>query len=155
MTDPRNADSLASRLLRQADGLSDSQYEDHRMKLEQALTTAERREKIVYWVCAVSCVVSFTLTFVGGSKVIGDFDPWSKGANVWSVIAGVIYILATALFFLSLASYYSRFRPAAREAKERIRDASILELQQQVRELRKLITPTSPPGEPEPNKPPS
>jgi hypothetical protein len=155
MTDPRHTDSFASQLLRQEDGLSDSQYREYREKLERALEKAMRRERLVYWVCAVSCVVMVTLSFVGGSKVLGDFDPWSKGANFWSVTAGVVYVLATILFFLSLASYYSRFRPATRDAGERLRDASILELQQQVRELRKLITPTSPPGEPNPDKPQS
>jgi hypothetical protein len=155
MTDPRHTDSFASQLLRQEDGLSDSRYREYREKLERALTTAERRERFAYWVCAVSCVVMVTLTFVGGSRIIGDFDPWSKGANVWSVTAGVVYVLATVLFFLSLASYYSRFRPAAREAKELIRDASILELQRQVRELHKLIATTSPPSVPDPDKPQS
>jgi|GEM_PF-4710685 len=40
-------------------------------------------------------IVSLTLMFVGGSKIIGAFDPWSKEANVWSVAAGSVYLLAT------------------------------------------------------------
>ena len=74
--------------------------------------------------------------FVGGSKLIGDFDPWSKGATVASVAAGAAYLLATALFFLSLAAYYSRFRPRVRDAEGRFRDLVLLDLQRQVRELR-------------------
>jgi hypothetical protein len=153
MTNSRNTNSLASQLLQQDDALSDSQYKDYRRKLEHALTTAERRKKLAYWLCAASFVVSLTLMFVGGSKIIGDFDPWSKAANLWSVAAGVVYLLATVLFFLSLASYFSRFRPGAREARERLHDASILELQRQVCELRKQLVPPSPHGELDPDKP--
>jgi hypothetical protein len=153
MTNSRNTNSFASQLLQQDEAMSGSQYKDYRRKLEHALTTAQRRGELVYWLCAASCVVSLTLMFVGGSKIIGAFDPWSEEANVWSVAAGSVYLLATVVFFLSLASYYSRFRPGAREARERLRDASILELQRQVCELRKQIALTSPHGEPDPDKP--
>jgi hypothetical protein len=127
--------SFASRLLRQDEPLSDAQYQEYHRKLEGAFRAAERRERLAGRVVIGSCVVSLTLMFVGGSKLLGAFDPWSKDATIWSVAAGVVYFLATGLFFLSLASYYSRFRPRVRDAKERLRDAAILDLQRQLREL--------------------
>ena len=143
MTNSHNTSRFAAQLLQQDEPLSDSQYKEYRMKLENALTTAERREKLARRVVVVSCVVSFTLIFVGGSQIFGDFDPWSKEATIVSVTLGVIYFLAAVIFPLSLASYYSRFRPRVREAKEQIRDASILDLQREICELRKQIAATS------------
>jgi hypothetical protein len=153
MANSRDPGRLASELLRQDEPLSDSEYQAYRRKLETALTTAERREKLVGRIAVASFIISFTLMFVGGSRVLGDFDPWSKNANIVSVTAGTVYILAIVLFFLSLASYYSRFRPGVREARERLRDATILDLQRQIRELRELAERNAPPEEPKSDQP--
>jgi hypothetical protein len=115
------------------------------------LRAAERRERLAGRVVVGSSVVGLTLMFIGGSRLLGDFDPWSKDATVVSVAAGVIYLLATALFFLSLASYFSRFRPRVRDAKERIRDLILLDLQRQLRELREQVGRGSPRDGPDPN----
>jgi hypothetical protein len=139
MSNPRDTNRFASRLLRQDESLSDSRYQEYRVKLEIALQTAERREKLIGHVVVASCVVSFTLMFVGGSKLLGDFDPWSKNATTTSIATGVVYLLTTVLFFLSLATYYSRLRPAVKDAKERLRDERILDLQRQIEEIRKLL----------------
>jgi hypothetical protein len=136
MPDQHNPRGFASRLLQQDESLSDSKYQEYRMKLENALRVAERREKLAGRVVVASCVITVTLMFVGGSRLLGDFDPWSKEANFVSVAAGVVYLLATGVFFLSLASYFSRFRPGVKAAREEIRDAMLLDLQRQVRELR-------------------
>jgi hypothetical protein len=139
MPNAQNTTRFATQLLQQDEPLSDSQYKEYRMKLENALTTAQRRQKLAYRVVVVSCVVSFTLMFVGGSGIFGSFDPWEKEANIVSMTLGVIYLLAAVIFPLSLASYYSRFRPRVREAREQLRDASILDLQREMCELRKQI----------------
>ena len=130
---------FAARLLRQDEPVNEVKYQEYRMKLENALRAAEQRLKVTGWVVVVSCVISFTLMFVGGSKVIGDFDPWSRNANVASIVVGVVFLVATVLFWVSLASYYSRFRPGLADAKERLRDANILDLQRQIRELHQLV----------------
>jgi hypothetical protein len=144
MDEPRDPRRFASDLLRQDEPLNGAQYEEYRMNLEKALTAAESREVVTGRVVAASCVLSLALLFVGWSNAIGSFDPWSKDATPWSVAAGVLYWLATALFFLSLASYYSRFRPGTRAARERIRDAAILDLQRQLRDLRGQDGPATP-----------
>ena len=136
MADRHDETGFASRLLRQDEPPTDAEYREYRRRLEDALAAAERRVRVTGYVVVGSCVVSLTLMFVGGSKVLGDFDPWSRDATAWSVAAGVVYVLATGLFFLSLASYCSRFRPRVRDAKDQLRDTAILGLQRQLRELR-------------------
>ena len=134
---------FASQLLEQDEPLTDVQYQEYRRKLERALRVAERREKWAYWTVVASIVMSCTLALIGGSRLLGDFDPWSKEANIVSVLAGAVYVVSVVVFFVSLASYYSRFRPGVREAKERLRDASLLDLQRQVLELRREIAAKS------------
>ena len=142
MTDSPDPRAFASQLLRQDGGWDDREYRAYRARLERALAGAERRERVVFLVCSASCVAMVTLMFVGGTGVLGEFDPWSKGATAWSVAAAVAYVLSTAVFFLSIASYYSRFRPRSKRAREQLREASILELQGQLREMRNQIGPS-------------
>jgi len=139
MPNSQNTTRFATQLLQQDQPLSDSQYKEYRMKLENALTTAQRRQKQAYRVAVVSCVICVTLIFVGGSQIFGSFDPWDKSANIVSMTLGVIYLFSAVIFPLSIASYYSRFRPRVREAREQLRDASILDLQREICELRKQI----------------
>ena len=113
------------------------------MKLENALTTAQRREKLAGRVVVVTFVISFVLMFVGGSKLVGEFDPTSKNANIVSMTLDAIYFVCAVTFPLSLASYYSRFRPKVREAKEQMRDTNILDLQREIYELRKQVATIS------------
>lgn len=138
MAQPEDLKPFASRLLGQDSPPSDAQYKEYRMKLDLALDLSRRREVIVGRIAVVSFVVSLTLMFVGGSRVIGDFDPWSRQATPLSILAGLVYVLATITCALSLASYFSRFRPATRAAEERLRDAAIADLQRQLHELRHL-----------------
>ena len=138
--DPKN---FASQLLRQDIPLSDSQYREYRQKLEEALRAAERRERLAYRVVLGSCVVMLALMFLGGSRWLGAFDPWSKDATIMSVVAGVVYLFATVTFFLTLASYYSRFRPRVRDTKEQLRDLALLDLQRQLCELREQVRQSS------------
>lgn len=153
MTDPLFSNSFASQLLQQERTLTDSQYAEHRRKLEQELIAARKREKLAYWIAAVSGVLSVTLMFVGGSRIIGSFDPSSQDANVLSIAAGIIYVLATVVFLVCVASYYSRFRPGTREARERLRDMSIIDLQRQISEVRRQMGATASSGKPRGDKP--
>ena len=156
MTNPRHDEDFASILLKQDESLSDSQYKDYRMNLENALSAAERKEKLAGHVAAGAFAVALILMFVGGSRVLGAFDPWSKDANPLSITLGVIYVLASVTFPLALAVGFSRFRPAVGTAKEKIRDAMLLDLQREIRDLRRRIAPESLPKEPEqPPSPPS
>jgi hypothetical protein len=133
---------FATQLLQQDQPFSESQYKDYRMKLEDALTTAQRRERLVGHTAWVSFLIAGVLMFVGGSRVVGDFDPWSPHATILSVTLGVIYCTASVTWLLAMASYFSRFRPRVRDIKEQIRDTTILALQCEIAELRKQIGAT-------------
>ena len=109
------------------------------MKLEDALTTAQRRERLVGHAAWVSFLIACVLSFVGGSRVVGDFDPWEPHATILSVTLGVIYCISWVTWLLAMASYFSRFRPRVRDIKEQIRDTGILALQCEIAELRKQI----------------
>ncbi len=139
MTNPQKTGRLAAGLLEHEDPLNEAEYKEYRMRLEDALTRAERNEKMT-GVLSVTCfVVALILMFVGGSRVLGSFDPWSKDATILSVTLGVIYCVAGVVFWISLASYFSRFRPRTRQARDSIRDANIIELRREIGELRKQI----------------
>lgn len=125
------------------------------MKLESALIAAERREKSVACIVVSWCTAACLLTVVGASGVAGPFDPFSKDATFLSTVLGVIYLVAALVFPTSVLLYFTRFRPAVREAKERLRDASILEIQRQVREIRTLIAPALLPDQPGTDRPQS
>ncbi len=139
MLNPHDTSRFANQLLRQEKLLNESEYKEYRMKLENALNTAERREKLAGHVVWMSFLVGLVLMFVGGTKVFGSFDPWDKDATVFSVTLGVIYGLAMVAWPLALAIGFSRFRPRVREIKEQIRDTHVLALQCEIAELRKQI----------------
>jgi hypothetical protein len=147
MADPRATRGFASRLLRQDERLSDAQYQEYRTKLEAALTAAELRVKVLGWVVVASGVLMLTAMLLSAGKLLGDFDPWSKEATVESVALGVVFCLATATIL------HSRFRSGVKNAKERLRDASLLDLQRQVRELRELVERYVRRDEPDSDKP--
>lgn len=144
MTDPASHRRLAVELLKQDQALSGSQYEEYRMRLEGALSRAEWRERVVGYVVSVACVVFVILLFMGGSRLVGSFDPWSSDATVLSVSLAVLMVIAGTISGVGLASYYSRFRPNVRAVREQVRDATLLDLQRQVHELRDQLTSTRP-----------
>jgi hypothetical protein len=130
--------SPASLLAQDAIATSD-QYRDYREKLTRSLQSAQRRERIAFWVCAVSGVLSFVLMFVGGSGVVGSFDPTDKNSTILSTILAVIHVASMILFGVLLASYYSRFRPRTRQAHENLRDLQMLQLAAQVDALQRDV----------------
>jgi len=139
MPDSHDTSRFALQLLAQDQSLTDSDYKEHRMKLEQALTIAERREKWTVRVAGTSFVLGIILMFVGGTKVFGEFDPWSTDATILSVTLGLIYAISTITWPIALAVGFSRYRPRIREIKEQIRDTSLLALHSEIAELRKQI----------------
>ncbi|MHB8969217.1 MAG: hypothetical protein ACYC4N_02040 [Pirellulaceae bacterium] len=142
MSSPIQPGHFATRLLQQDQPFSESQYKEYRMKLEDALTAAQRRERRVGHAAWMSFLIAGVLMFFGGSRVVGSFDPWSRDATVLSVTLGAIYCIAMIIWPLAIASYFSRFRPRVRDIKEQIRDTTILALQCEISELRALIGAT-------------
>lgn len=140
MTDSPRKPNLSARLLEQEGSLTQTRYEEYRMKLETELDRRERRAKLVERIVKICLVVSLALTFVGGSGMIGSFDPWSDKATILSITLGVICVATTVIFWIGLASYFSRFRPAVRRIREDVLHQSIRELQSEVGELRREVS---------------
>lgn len=139
MTDSSRPNRFQTQLLRQDQTLNDTQYKEYRMQLEQTLSRVERREKIAMWVAYIAIPLSVVLSFVGGSGVIGAFDPYDPRANPFSMTVAGIFILSVIAGPMGIASYYTRFRPKIKEIKDQIRDANILAIHSEVAELRKQV----------------
>lgn len=135
---PKPNSSLGEGLLRE-ETVNESDYEEYRMNLELALNRAERYERITFHVCWSSLLLAFVLMFVGGSQVVGAFDPFDKDANPLSITLGVVYVLANIAWPLSLAAMYSRFRPRIRDIKHEITESKIDRLQREVEQLRERL----------------
>ena len=82
MSSGNNPGHFAMQLLQQDQPFSESEYKEYRMKLEDALTAARRRERLVGHAAWVSFLIGVVLMFVGGSRVVGDLDPWSRDATI-------------------------------------------------------------------------
>jgi len=136
MSDSKPPESFSAQLLRQDGALTDSHYQEHRMQLEQRLARAEIIERRAKWIVIAAFFIAMALSFVGGSRVLGSFDPTDSNANALSVTLGVIFWIANITWMIGVASYYSRFRPGTRRARERLMENTLQELQQEVRELR-------------------
>jgi hypothetical protein len=106
------------------------------MNLHLVLNRAERRERITFHICWVSMLVAWGLSFVGGLRIIGSFDPYDPTATAFSVATGVIFVLTCIVFPLSLASLYSRFRPRLQRIRQEICDFEIGKLQREIEALR-------------------
>src|SRR6056297_1344471 len=83
--------SLTENLIAQASLISTPEYEEYRMNLRQKLLTSKRNAKLAFHVCWVSFFLSIVLMFVGGTKVVGAFDPYEADANFLSVTLGSLY----------------------------------------------------------------
>ena len=130
---------IANQLLQQENQQYDSEYKDYRMKLETALTAAERRERLIGHLVWMSFLVAYVLMFVGGSRVLGPFDPTEEGANFVSIALSFVYVVAAIIFPVSLASYLSRVRPQSVNARSQLREANQMVVRTELAELRQQI----------------
>ena len=139
MAEHNSMKSISSQLLAHDARETGDQYLDYRNQLTRALDAARRSERIAYWICAVSGPVSVVLMFVGGSKVLGSFDPWSNDATPLSMAAGVIYVVSLIAFCVGLASFYTRFRPRTRAAEDNLRESHWMQMAAQLATLQKDV----------------
>ncbi len=139
MNSSLSTNRLASQLLQLDEPLTDRQYKEYRMSLESALTLAQSRQKLTGRIAVTAFAVAMILMFVGGTKLVGDFDPWSDDSTLLSITLGGINVIANVTWPIALAIYFSRFRPKIADIKEQIRDTSLLLLQTEVAELRREV----------------
>lgn len=133
---------LAERLLDQEPLPAAADFAAYREKLQQAIAKYEWRKQLVGRVAVVAMVVALGLMFVGGSQVVGSFDPTDDRATPLSIALATLYVIAAITAPLAIASYYSRLGPRLREAKERLRDETLHELQHEIAKLRQEVAKT-------------
>ena len=132
-------ENFGSKLLQQDKSLHSDRYKEHRMQLEHQLIQAESHKRLAKRVVVGALLVAAAVFPILASHVFGGPDPYDKDATVFSIAAGGVYIVACAVFFIGMASYYSRFTPRVRRAREELRDESIRELCREVAELRQFV----------------
>jgi hypothetical protein len=130
---------FGSKLLQQDESLHSKRYKEHRMQLEHQLIQAESHKRLAKRVVVGAILLAAAFFPIVTSHVFGSPDPYDKDATVFSVAAGAIYIVACAVLFIGMASYYSRFTPRVSRAREELRVESIRELRREVAELRQLV----------------
>ena len=106
------------------------------MQLEQKLEGARRWERRLTWIVPIALLVAMGLLPVSGGKIFGPPDPSEVGANWLSVSLGAVQVLATIVFWIGLASYVSRIRPALRQTADQLRDQTMQEILGEIRRLR-------------------
>lgn len=146
MTESLGHGSFGNRLLEQDTDLYSNRYQEHRMQLQEKLRRAEQREKLAFRIVVGALFIAVVTCFLAGARVFGSPDPGDleRGEATWfSVLIGVVYALSLATFWLGLASYYSRFRPATRKISDNLRDESISELREEIRQLRQQLNPSN------------
>jgi hypothetical protein len=140
MNDAPLTPSFSSKLIEQDQSLQTSRYQEHRMQLELQLKRAEWKVRLTGRIVVAALLISLATMLICGSRVLGSPDPGDRDANVLSVTVGVIYAVSAIVFWLGLASYFSRFQPGVKRTRELLLEESIRELRQEVSELRKLLT---------------
>ena len=143
MTDSHSPQQFAGRLLQQEPIFQSPRYQEHRMELELQLQRAERNEKLAERVAMIAFVVGVAAIVPTATKVFGEPDPFNKDWTFLAMMVGLLYGLGMITFWLSVAMYLGRFRPAVKRAKERLLFESIRELRQEVQEIRRLMDETS------------
>lgn len=136
MSESPHQKEFSEQLLQQEEGLNLASNKEHRMKLEQTLVQAERREKIVERIGKWSLLITFALSLVGATKLFGDFDPYHKGATYISIILGVIYAVSAVVATLAIGIYFGRLRPVVKRLREDMLFQLIQDLQKEIHEIR-------------------
>ena len=133
-----------TKLLQHDSTLNSPRYEEHRMDLERKLTQAERREALAHRVAVGALVMAVITGVLCASQVAGSADFGDKSATPLSIAITVLYVVSLAVFGIGFASYFSRYRPAVRQAREQLVLESIRELRHEVRELREMVEARAP-----------
>ncbi len=144
MNKSNRSNDFQTLLLKQESSLFHPQYQEHRMQIEARLTRAEHLQKIVKVTGTVAILLAAGLFPVIASGCLGSADPWDKGANVLSVSLAIFYWVNCVVAALCIASFYSRFSPTIRQAREDLRDELLLEMRHELADLREQVANLKP-----------
>ena len=134
------SNSFQTLLVQQEYSLSRQPYQDHRMQVEARLAQAERYQKHSKVVGFIAILLAAGMFPIVASGAIGSADPFDKNANILSVSLALLYIVACIVGAVSVASFYSRFSPRTRQAREDLRDEMLREMRSDLAALREQIT---------------
>jgi hypothetical protein len=140
MTSSDKSNNFQTLLLQQESSLSRQPYQEHRMQIEARLDQAERYQKYAKTTGFVAILVAAALFPIVASGTLGGADPYDKDANLISVSLAILYFITCGVAAISIASFYSRFAPRARQAREDLRDEMLQEMRQELAELRDQVS---------------
>ncbi|MBI1311076.1 hypothetical protein GC176_07185 [bacterium] len=109
------------------------------MKLESALDQLERREQFILKLCKLFVVITIALMILGGSEVLGGFDPWNANANILSITLGIIYVIFAVSTAMLAAYYFSNLRPTTRQTRDTLFQHSLSEMAQALDAIREEV----------------
>ena len=135
MSDHRK-ENFVRDLLNQERPLSAQQYAEYRRKLNEKLRRVEREEKSMRIIAAVSWGVWGLLALAGG---IVDFNREHLPEIVHLRLVSAVFAATIVVIALSLI-YLARYRPRLRKFEQ---VALLEQLQQEIRELRNRLPPSS------------
>ncbi len=144
MTDLPSQNQSFQESLVSLEPLVPEKYEEYRMNLESAIDRTIARRTLTTYICIVSLILSFVLMFVGGSKVLGSFDPTETRATPISIVLGVIYALSSITWPITLAMIVSRFNPRLRSLRERLILQTLEDLRSRIAKLEAQSGDSSP-----------
>ncbi len=139
MSETHPIPTFGDQLLQQEPALQPSQYQEHRMQLEQRLERARSLENRMKWTIVIALLLAMGLLPVSAGRVFGSPDPGDRNANWFSVSLGAIQVLSTIVFWVGLASYLVRIGPKVRRAAAQLQEQTLLEVLNEVRQLRQDV----------------
>ncbi|QDU40920.1 hypothetical protein Mal4_52830 [Maioricimonas rarisocia] len=110
------------------------------MKLESELNRSSEKEVRVRRLCFVMILAATVLMFLGGTEVLGSFDPFDPTANPLSVALGVVHVICAVAAPMLVAYYYARLRPATRSLRDDLLQHSIREVRHELHEVRNELS---------------
>jgi len=155
MADGKQHRSFAELLLAQDQPLSESQFKEYRMQLEEKLASAVRLEKRVRLVAIVAWIAAIVLPLAVAvvdriARGMSPLPPIRLGIppevhaapGTFASVLGVIYMVTISFAWLVGLLYLIKSRPSLRRAREEYQAALLADLQRQIAEIKREARPT-------------
>ena len=154
MSNDKSRKTFSELLVDQDEPISESQFKEYRMHLEQKLTAAKRSERRVRITAIIAWLVAILLPL--GVVVIDRFGrgmfllppirlalPVEVHAVQGTIgnVLGVFYMVTIFVAWLIVLVYLIKSRPAFHRARDEYQAALLADLQRQVTELKRQSSP--------------
>jgi hypothetical protein len=135
MPEQQSQGELVNELLSQDKGISESQFEEVRMKIEQILNKANQQEKWVRRAILVAVCVLF-LSYAAAILLKGHGPRLVDWVTVAWGLCVLGSLICTTVFSLL---YFIKYRPAVSRTRNELHTTILSDLQRQVAELAKRL----------------